>query len=62
MVARRGSPPPRMLRAMWMFPLVAALVGFLLVFGRSRAVWNAYLIAAWITTFAVINNLYRLLS
>src|SRR5436305_8470486 len=42
--------------------LVAALVGFLLVFGRSRAVWNAYLIAAWITTFAVINNLYRLLS
>src|SRR5439155_999890 len=42
--------------------LVAALVGFLLVFGRSRAVWNAYLIAAWITTFAVINNVYRLLS
>jgi len=42
--------------------LVAGLVAFLLMFGRSRAVWNAYLIAAWITTFAVINNLYRLLS
>ena len=42
--------------------LVAGLVGFLLVFGRSRAVWNAYLIAAWITTFAVINNVYRLLT
>jgi Domain of unknown function (DUF5658) len=42
--------------------LVAALVAFLLMFGRSRAVWNAYLIAAWITTFAVVNNVYRLLS
>jgi hypothetical protein len=42
--------------------LVAGLVAFLLMFGRSRAVWNAYLIAAWITTFAVINNVYRLLS
>ena len=42
--------------------LVAGLVGFLLVFGRSRAVWNAYLIAAWITTFAVVNNLYRILN
>jgi|ERR1700704_449261 hypothetical protein len=42
--------------------LVAALVAFLLIFGRSRAVWNAYLIAAWITTFAVVNNVYRLLS
>jgi len=42
--------------------LVAALVAFLLMFGRSRAVWNAYLIAAWITTFAVINNVYRLLN
>ena len=43
--------------------LVAALVAFLLLFGRRRAgVWNAYLIAAWITTFAVINNLYRILS
>src|SRR5438105_11041192 len=42
--------------------LVAGLVAFLLVFGRSRAVWNAYLIAAWITTFAVINNVYRLLT
>ena len=41
--------------------LVAALVGFLLIFGRGRAVWNAYLIAAWITTFAVLNNLYRIL-
>jgi O-antigen ligase len=42
--------------------LVAGLVAFLLMFGRSRAVWNAYLIAAWITTFAVINNVYRLLT
>ena len=41
--------------------LVAALVAFLLIFGRGRAVWNAYLIAAWITTFAVLNNLYRIL-
>jgi uncharacterized protein DUF5658 len=43
--------------------LVAGLVAFLLIFGRRRAgIWNAYLIAAWITTFAVINNVYRLLS
>jgi Domain of unknown function (DUF5658) len=43
--------------------LVAALVAFLLMFGRRRpAIWNAYLIAAWITTFAVLNNLYRILS
>jgi hypothetical protein len=43
--------------------LVGMLVAFLLVFGRrSNAVWNAYLIAAWITTFAVINNLYRILN
>ena len=41
--------------------LVGALVAFLLIFGRGRAVWNAYLIAAWITTFAVLNNLYRIL-
>jgi hypothetical protein len=33
--------------------LVAALVAFLLIFGRGRAVW--------ITTFAVLNNLYRIL-
>jgi hypothetical protein len=43
--------------------LVAGLVGFLLMFGRRRAgIWNAYLIAAWITTFAVLNNLYRILT
>jgi len=43
--------------------LVAGLVAFLLMFGRRRVgIWNAYLIAAWITTFAVINNVYRLLS
>jgi hypothetical protein len=43
--------------------LVGLLVTFLLVFGRrSAAVWNAYLIAAWITTFAVINNVYRILN
>ncbi|HEV2013478.1 MAG TPA: DUF5658 family protein [Candidatus Dormibacteraeota bacterium] len=42
--------------------LVAMLVMFLLIFGRrSASVWNAYLIAAWITTFAVVNNLYRIL-
>lgn len=43
--------------------LVGGLVTFLLIFGRRRAgLWNAYLVAAWITTFAVINNVYRLLS
>jgi hypothetical protein len=43
--------------------LAAGLVAFLLVFGRRRAgIWNAYLVAAWITTFAVLNNLYRILS
>src|SRR5713101_9704050 len=43
--------------------LVAALVTFLLAYGRRRSsIWNAYLIAAWITTFAVINNPYRILS
>ena len=42
--------------------LVAGLVAFLLIFGRTRAVWNAYLIAAWLTTFAVVNNLYRILT
>lgn len=43
--------------------LVIGLVAFLLVFGRRRAgIWNAYLVAAWITTFAVLNNLYRILT
>jgi uncharacterized protein DUF5658 len=43
--------------------LVAGLVGFVLFYGRRRtSIWNAYLIAAWITAFAVINNLYRILS
>lgn len=43
--------------------LVVGLVAFLLAFGRRRAgIWNAYLIAAGITTFAVLNNLYRILS
>ena len=43
--------------------LVAGLVTFLLAYGRRRAViWNAFLIAAWITTFAVVNNLYRILN
>src|SRR5260370_2228965 len=43
--------------------LVGGLVAFLLIFGRRRAgIWNAYLIAAWITTFAVVNNLYRILT
>jgi uncharacterized protein DUF5658 len=43
--------------------LVAGLVTFLLFYGRRRAgIWNAYLVAAWITTFAVVNNLYRILT
>ncbi|HVH65170.1 MAG TPA: DUF5658 family protein [Candidatus Acidoferrum sp.] len=43
--------------------LVAGLVAFLLIVGRRRAgIWNAYLVAAWITTFAVLNNLYRILT
>jgi hypothetical protein len=43
--------------------LVVGLVVFLLLFGRRRAgSWNAFLIAAWITTFAVVNNLYRILT
>ena len=43
--------------------LVAGLVVFLLIYGRRRnSIWNAYLIAAWITTFAVINNVYRILN
>ena len=43
--------------------LVAGLVAFLLMFGRRRTgIWNAYLVAAWITTFAVINNVYRILN
>jgi hypothetical protein len=43
--------------------LVAGLVALLLIFGRKRAsIWNAYLIAAWITTFAVLNNVYRILN
>src|SRR5207253_2013171 len=43
--------------------LVAGLIGMLLLVGRRRPVlWNAYLIAAWVTTFAVINNIYRILN
>src|SRR6202171_4110653 len=43
--------------------LVAGLVVFLLIYGRRRtSIWNAYLIAAWITTFAVVNNVYRILN
>src|SRR4030088_2183099 len=43
--------------------LVGGLVAFLLIYGRRRAgIWNAYLIAAWITTFAVVNNVYRILN
>lgn len=43
--------------------LVLALVAFLLFFGRRRTgIWNAYMIAAWITAFAVMNNLYRILT
>jgi hypothetical protein len=43
--------------------LVCGLLAFLFVFGRRRpSIWNAYLIAAWITTLAVINNVYRILT
>ncbi len=43
--------------------LVAALVAFLLIIGRRRpGIWNAYLVAAFITTFAVANNIYRILT
>ncbi len=43
--------------------LVGGLLGFLLIVGRRRnAFWNAYLIAAWITTLAVVNNVYRILT
>src|SRR2546427_10102567 len=42
--------------------LVAGPAGFLLVFGRSRAVWNACPIAAWSTPFAVMNNVYPLVT
>jgi hypothetical protein len=43
--------------------LVGGLVTFLLLYGRRRpGIWNAFLVAAWITTFAVINNLYRILT
>ena len=43
--------------------LVAGLIALLLLLGRRRpVVWNAYLVAAWITTFAVMNNIYRILT
>lgn len=43
--------------------LVGGLVALVMIVGRNRPfVWNAYLVAAWITTFAVINNLYRILT
>jgi Domain of unknown function (DUF5658) len=43
--------------------LVGALIALLLLAGRRRPVlWNAYLVAAWVTTFAVINNVYRILT
>jgi hypothetical protein len=43
--------------------LVGGLLGFPSLFGRRRpGIWNAYLVAAWITTFAVLNNVYRILT
>jgi hypothetical protein len=43
--------------------LVSVLLGFLFLVGRRRpSIWNAYLVAAWITTLAVINNVYRILT
>ncbi len=43
--------------------LVGGLLAFLFVVGRRRpSIWNAYLVAAWITTLAVINNVYRILT
>lgn len=45
------------------FSIVTILLAFLLLVGRRRpSLWNAYLIAAWITTLAVVNNLYRILT
>lgn len=45
------------------FSVVTILLAFLLLVGRRRpSLWNAYLIAAWITTLAVVNNLYRILT
>ncbi len=45
------------------FSIVGLLLAFLLSIGRRRnKIWNAYLIAAWITTVAVVNNLYRILT
>src|SRR5438067_11119202 len=38
--------------------VVAALVGFVLVYGRSCAVWYVYLIAAWMTSFGVVDYVY----
>lgn len=43
--------------------IMGLLLGFLFVAGRRRpAIWNAYLIAAWITTAAVVNNIFRILT
>lgn len=41
--------------------LVALLLGLLLVVGgRKPRIWDAFLVAAWITTAAVVNNVLRI--
>ncbi len=41
--------------------LVGLLLGLLLMIGnRKPRIWDAYLIAAWITTAAVVNNVIRI--
>ncbi len=43
------------------FTLVALLLGLLLIVGKSKPrIWDAYLVAAWITTAAVLNNVLRI--
>ncbi len=43
--------------------LVAILLGLLVLLGRRKPrIWDAYLIAAWITTAAVVNNVIRIVT
>jgi hypothetical protein len=58
-IAHNGEPSVYLAK----LGMVALLVAFLLVVGRRRpGLWNAYLVAAWITAIAVVNNLYRILT
>jgi len=41
--------------------LVGALLGLLALIGPRRpSIWNLYLVAAWVTTAAVVNNVIRI--